>query len=277
MAGIVKESHSGQPGPDGKPLVIMEGKGKLVGWGTTGVAQLTSTGVVVKTPWEGEDAAQCRKDMLTEARVYQRLGRHPRLVALLDWDPEHYTLTLEYMPNGSLRDYLKADPNGISAVQRLTWAKEAAEGVQLLHSANVIHCDVGPRNFLVGGDLGLRIADFSGSSLDGSRASACPGIRFTRPGFDWRTAPRVQDDIFSLGSTIYTLIMGQEPFRELDSDEVETRYAAHTFPDVTDQPCSDIVQACWEGSISSAQEVVDLLAAKLSTAKEKGQFCQGCV
>ncbi|OBR15687.1 Serine threonine protein kinase [Colletotrichum higginsianum IMI 349063] len=234
----------------------MEGKGKLVGWGTTGVVQLTSTGVVIKTPWKGEDLAQCRKDMLTEARVYQRLGRHPRLVGLLDWGPEHYTLTLEYMPNGSLRDYLKADPNGISAVQRLIWAKETAEGVQLLHSANVIYCNVGPRNFLVGGDLGLRIADFSGSSFDGSRA--------------------VEDDIFSLGSTIYTLIIGQDPFRELDSDEVETRYAARTFPDVTDQSCGDIIQGCWAGGISSAQEVVDILAAKLLTAKEKEQSAR-CV
>lgn len=269
------EDHSGQPAPDGKPLVIMEGKGKLVGWGTTGVVQRTSTGVIIKTPWKGENADQCKKDMATEAQIYQRLGRHPRLVGMLDWDPEQYVLTLEDMPNGSLRDYLKANLDDISPVQRIIWAKEAAEGVQLLHSANVIHCDVGPRNFLVGGDLSLRIADFSGSSLQGSQASACPGTRFTRPDFNWKTAPKSEDDIFSLGSTIYTIITGQVPFQELSSDEVETSYAARIFPTTTDQPCGDIIQGCWSGSISSAQEVVDLLAAELLTAEEKHTSLQG--
>lgn len=259
----------GKPATEGKPLVVMEGKGKLIGWGTTGIVQRTLTGVAIKTPWKGERADECRKDMVTEARIYQRLGPHPRLARMIDWDPEQCTLTLEDMPNGSLRDYLEANHESISLHQRLVWAKEAAEGIQLLHSADIIHCDVRPKNFLVGPDLSLRIADFSGSSLQGLQASACPGTRFTRPDFDWRTPPKVEDDLFSLGSTIYTLITGQAPFRELDSDEVETRYAARSFPDVADQPCGHVIQGCWTGDIPSAQEVFDLLAAELATAKEK--------
>ncbi|KAF2456014.1 kinase-like domain-containing protein [Lineolata rhizophorae] len=246
----------------------MEGKGDLIGWGTTGIVQRTSTGVVIKTPWKGERADECRKDMATEARIYQRLGHHSRLARMIDWDPEQCTLTLEDIPNGSLRDYL-VNHESTSLSQRLVWAMQAAEGVQLLHSANVIHCDVGPRNFLVGADLSLRIADFSGSSLQGSQASACPGTRFARPDFDWRSPPKVEDDLFSLGSTIYTLITGQAPFRELDSDEVETRYAARSFPDVSDRPCGHVIEGCWTGNISSAQEVLDLLAVELVTAKEK--------
>lgn len=183
--------------------------------------------------------------------------------------PKNYTLTLEEMPNGSLRDYLQANYEGISPLQRLIWAKQAAEGAQLLHSSKVVHCDLGPRNFLVAADLSLRIADFSGSSLDGSQASACPGTRFTRPDFNWRTPPKVEDDLFSLGSTIYQLVTGQIPFPELSSDEVETRYAASSFPDVAGQPCSHIIEGCWAGNISSAQEVVDLLAVELAAMQGK--------
>lgn len=252
-----------------KPLVVMEGKGDLIGWGTTGIVQRTAAGVVVKTPWKGERADECRRDMATEARIYQRLGRHPRLARMMGWDPEQCTLTLEDMPNGSLRDYLEVNRESISLDQRLAWAEQAAEGLQLLHSADVVHCDVGTRNFLVGADLSLRIADFSGSSLQGSRPSACPGTRSTRPDFDWRTPPKVEDDIFSLGSTIYTIITGQAPFQELDSDEVERRYAAGSFPDVSDQLCGHVIEGCWTGNISSAQQVLDLLAIELASAKEK--------
>jgi len=252
-----------------KPSVVMEGKGDLIGWGTTGIVQRMATGVVIKTPWKGEREAECRKDMATEARIYQQLGHHPRLARMVDWDPEQCTLTLEDMPNGSLRNYLEINHESVSPSQRLAWAKQAAEGVQLLHSTNVIHCDIGPRNFLVGADLSLRIADFSGSSIQGSQASACPGTRFTRPEFDWRTPPKIEDDLFSLGSTIYTIITGQPPFRDLDSDEVETRYAARSFPDVSDQLCGHVIEGCWTGSISSAQQVLDLLAIELASAEHK--------
>lgn len=173
------------------------------------------------------------------------------------------------MPNGCFRSYLKANSEAITSRQRLVWAKEAAEAVQLLHSANVIPCDVGPRNFLASADFSLRTAEFSGSSRDGSRASVCPGTRFTRPGFNGRGLPEVKDDIFSLGSTVYTLITGKEPFQDCDSDEVETRYATRSFPDVQGQPCDRVIEGCWMGTIPSAKEVVDLLTAELVTAEDK--------
>src|SRR5437762_9967057 len=110
--------------------------------------------------------------MATEGQIYEKLGPHLRLVKIINWDPEECVLTMEYLPNGSLKDYLLAH-NKISMIQRLRWVGEAAEGLQLLHSANVIHCDVEPKNFLLDADLGLNIADFSGSSLEGSQASAC--------------------------------------------------------------------------------------------------------
>ena len=47
---------------------------------------------------------------------------------------------------------------------RRRWAKQAAEGVRLLHSHGVIH-DISPRNFLLDGELDLKIADFAGLSL----------------------------------------------------------------------------------------------------------------
>src|SRR5450432_1780361 len=128
------------------------------------------------------------------------------------------------MPSGCLKDYLYAHNDRISLPQRFRWAKETVEGLQLLHSTNVIHCDLDPKNLLLDADLGLKIADFSGSSLEGSKASACVGTRFLQPEFNWRKPPTIQQDLFSLGSTIYSIMTGHAPFEELQSNEVQQLY-----------------------------------------------------
>ena len=58
---------------------------------------------------------------------------------------------MEYMTNGCLKDYPFSDGK-ISVRQRLRWVREEAEGLQLLHSAHVIPCDVEPKNFLLDAD-----------------------------------------------------------------------------------------------------------------------------
>jgi len=159
------------------------------------------------------------------------------------------------MPHGCLKDYLSTYNDKIPTRQRLQWVREAAEGLQLLHSANVIHCDVEPRNFLLDAELSLKIADFSGSSLKGSQASACVGTRFLPPNFNWCSLPTVQQDLYSFGSTIYNIMTGKPPFQELPSDKVRELYKGYQFPDVTGLLCGEIIERCWRCEIASAQEI----------------------
>lgn len=166
---------------------------------------------------------------------------------------------MEYAANGSLKDFLLAQNDKISIKQRLHWAQEAAEGLQLLHDAKVIHCDVEPRNFLVDTNLGIKIADFGGSSFQGSQPSACAGARFLPPNFDWCRRPTVEDDLFGLGSTIYFIMTGHYPFAELDSDAIEANYRAHKFPDVKGIICGDMIKQCWSSEIGSAQVIYELI------------------
>lgn len=173
---------------------------------------------------------------------------------------------MEYMPNGCLKDYL-AHNDKISTTQRLHWILEAVEGLQLLHSANILHCDVEPKNFLLDADLGLRIADFSGSSLKGSHTSTCADARFLPPEFNLHRMPTVQDDLYGFGSTIYSIMTDQYPFQELPSNEVEKLYKAHKFPDVTGISCGEIIERCWRNEFVSAQEIYDLIQTKTLSCK----------
>ena len=103
-----------------------------------------------------------------ENEIYRKLGPHPRLIRIVGWDPEDCVLNMEYMPNGNLQTFLIGNDT-VAETQRLQWVQEAAEGVQLLHDADVLHCDINPKNFLLDAHLGLKIANFGGSSLEGSK------------------------------------------------------------------------------------------------------------
>jgi serine/threonine protein kinase len=218
-----------------------------------------STGEVVKSPWPGHRVEACRRDITTESQIYARLGAHSRLVKVIGWDPKECVLTMEYMSNGNLKDFIPANNDSISPPQRFQWAREAAEGLQLLHAADVIHCDVEPKNFLLDTYLNLKIADFGGSSLNGSQAAACAKERFSPPDFDWRSQPVKQDDLFGLGSLIYFIMAGQYPFPELASEEVQAKYKAHEFPDVESIKCRDIIKRCWHLEAGSAKEILQSL------------------
>ena len=197
--------------------------------------------------------------MTRESQIYERLGPHPRLVKIVDWDPEECALIMEYMPNGCLQAYLRAHNDEIRLTQRLQWVREATEGLQLLHAADVVHCDLQPKNFLLDADLGLKIADFGSCSLEGSEPTGVAGPRFLAPDFQWCTPPTVQQDLYSLGGTIYSIMTGQDPFHELPSNEVKALYEADTFPDVTGIPCGHIIECCWRYKVASAQEIHDFI------------------
>jgi serine/threonine protein kinase len=173
-------------------------------------------------------------------------------------------LLLQYMPHGDLADYLRTHSETISMSQRLQWVCEAAEGLQFLHSKGVIHCNVKPKNLLLDTALGLRIADFSISSLNGSPISAFRTTRFSLPQ-GAREQPTARSNIFGLGSTTYEIMTSESPYRRLASDEVVRLYKAKEFPTITGTPCDTFIRQCWSSEITSTQEAYDHITALVIT------------
>ena len=110
-----------------------------------------------------------RVQLQREINTYTHLPPHPRLIPVLgsSKDGEDTSLTLEYIPNGTLAEYLRKNPESVTAELRARWALQAAQGVAMLHAHSVIHADLKPLNMLLDSNLGLRIFDFAGSSLLG--------------------------------------------------------------------------------------------------------------
>jgi serine/threonine protein kinase len=172
------------------------------------------------------------------------------------------------MKNGNLKSFINS--NQPSTEEKFRWIKQAGDTVQVLqkirskallelssaqflHSKGVTHCDIRPDKFLLDDNLDLKVCDFAGSSLYGSKALVCGSTRFWRPTLP-KTPCDSQDDIFALGSTIYLILTGKEPFKELESTEVETRFSAAEFSDTSTLPFDEVMQSCW-GGCASIREV----------------------
>ncbi|KAJ5362065.1 hypothetical protein N7541_002909 [Penicillium brevicompactum] len=190
-------------------------------------------------------------DIAKEASIYHRLGSHERLIRMLDHSRDG--LLLEYMENGDLKTYLQAQ-DSIPMSLKLKWAYQIAQAVSLLHSNDIVHCDIKPRNFLLDSTLNIKIIDFSGSSLDGSRPASGEGTRFYLPRH-WRDPPTVATDLFALGSTLYEVFQGTSPYEEIPSDQVEERIKRKEFPDVSAIPHGQIINQCWLSQVDSAEHV----------------------
>ena len=149
-----------------------------------GMVWLLDNGHVAKSPWPGERAKESQADLRLEAEVHLRLQTRlgeadytGRFVQLISCDPSDSTLTMKYMENGTLRDYLRAQTQ-IDRSQRHCWILAMAEGLEMLHAHRIIHCDFTPANMLLNRSLGLKIIDFGCSSMDGSMSTGAAGVRF---------------------------------------------------------------------------------------------------
>ncbi len=141
-------------------------------------------------------AERDRGQLLHEARVAASLAG-PGIIRVLDVDPEHGWLALEWAPNGSLRQHFRAKVTApLSPVGR--WALPLAAALARVHSSGWVHHDVKPANVLLAAPDRPILADFGTArrigepSPPGSLGYVSPERLAGRP-----SDPR--DDVFGFG------------------------------------------------------------------------------
>lgn len=140
---------------------------------------------------------------------------------------------------------------------RHRWALQAAQALECLHSIGIIHLDVTPRNFLLDENLNLQICDFAGSSFPGHTAlTGAPGPRYQSRAWDRGHVPTQADDIFGLGSVLYFIMSGEEPYDHLNEDEVKSRFEKSDFPASDRLHHGEVIRNCWHGDFAAANGVL---------------------
>ncbi|KFY34884.1 hypothetical protein V494_06396 [Pseudogymnoascus sp. VKM F-4513 (FW-928)] len=250
----------------------------VINGGSSGLIHLLPSNHIRKNIYPEHLDERCMDNIELESRIYQRLPKnHPRLLEMIRYSRDE-GLVLEYMPQGDLGAYLRGEEPmtrlpergavEITPEQRLQWACDAAEGLQLLHENGVLHCDVRTANFLLDDNLRLKIIDFEGSSLDGCEPSSLEIARCFLPR-DPREPSTAATELFALGSTIYEIMTGKEPYLELGDDEVTALFTEKKFPPVDELPCGDVIMKCWLSKVHSAKEVREFIEETLHDFKAK--------
>ncbi|OAQ95945.1 hypothetical protein LLEC1_01464 [Akanthomyces lecanii] len=220
-------------------------KGDYVGTGATSFVDRLVSGHVIKypkpNPYCPEKEDRCRLQMEVEAEAYKRISDNARVPRLVDWNAASCCLVLEYLAKGSLASYLQ-NHDQTTAQQRHAWMTQATEALAAVHAAEIIHCDVTPRNFMLNDALELHIADFAGSSVSGSRPTIDASPRYQRPGRG--PLPQYADDLFALGSVLYYIQTGHEPYHDVNEDEAQDCFKAGAFPKTAALSCGSIIHSC---------------------------------
>jgi serine/threonine protein kinase/Flp pilus assembly protein TadD len=179
---------------------------------------------------------------LREARVAGRL-QHPNVVSVFGMEVQSNTpyIAMEYVEGETLAQLLGRLRDGGAAPRGPLDAAEvniiycgkvaeafagAAEGLQHAHEKGVIHRDLKPSNLMLDSGGRLRILDFGLARLDGQETLTASGelvgtplymspeqARSRRLPVDHRT------DIYSLGATLYEMLLWRPPFEGRDYQE----------------------------------------------------------
>ncbi|KAB8356494.1 hypothetical protein FH972_024077 [Carpinus fangiana] len=211
---------------------------------------------VLKYPHRKGDARLIRP----EADLFQRLPSHERLIGFKGLHSDG--ILLERAANGSLESYLQKHPR-LELPCRISFCRQAAEGVAFFHSNLYRHCDIGVHNMVLDDELNLKYCDLQGrlTSTDGTtiikeNVSEGPKARMPAAGPDEASE---RTDIFALGSAMYHIVHGTDPFPNLDpiqdEDAIQERFTRGQFPNM--QPgIGKIISKCWRGQFKSATDIL---------------------
>ena len=199
-----------------------------------------------------------RARFIREARQLARL-KHPNVVGCSDLGEQDNTLymALELLRGGDAESLVRRHGGNLPAAAGAALARDAARGLEMVHSARLIHRDVKPSNLMLTEDGVAKLGDFGlvqvldqhrpltlGDKIVGTPAFMSPEQVEGNVELDFRT------DLYSLSATLYHLLTGRPPFLGTSPWSVLNQVLASSIPDprhkaplVSDELASIVLKA----------------------------------
>jgi len=174
--------------------------------------------IPIEKEFEDEELKEARLRFYREAESAGRLT-HPNIITVFDAgeDKGLAFIAMEYVPGIPLRSF--TDPKRLLAPKRaLELAAATAEGLDYAHNQGVIHRDIKPANLLYNPKDGtVKISDFGVARITDNNKTKT-GIVLGTPMYMSPEQLGADDltglsDLFSLGVTLYELLVGEVPFK----------------------------------------------------------------
>ncbi|XP_042491542.1 probable LRR receptor-like serine/threonine-protein kinase At3g47570 [Macadamia integrifolia] len=186
------------------------------------------------------------KSFTVECEALQNI-RHRNLVKILtlcsslDSKGKYFkALVYEFMPNGSLDDWLHPlmeehnHSRNLSLLQRLNIAIDVASTLDYLHYhcyTSIVHCDLKPSNVLLDSDMIAHVSDFglarllleSGDNSSQAQTSTI-GIKgfigYATPEYGMGGRANIKADVFSYGILLLEMFIGKRPTDQLFTNDL---------------------------------------------------------
>ena len=205
---------------------------RVLGAGGTGVVYLANDtvlrrNVALKIIAKNDDASDAllHDVFMREARAAARLV-HPHVVQIYqigETDVLRY-IAMEYVPGMTALKMAKRYGNRLPEEMCIKMMREAADALTLAETMGICHRDIKPSNLLMTTAGSVKIADFGlAAHANGDESIGAPnskqiqGTPYYMSPEQWQgQAITAATDIYSLGCTLYRLLIGTPPFGELD-------------------------------------------------------------
>lgn len=182
-----------------------------------------------------------------EERFYREVQiiastQHPNILPVHDYgayEGKPY-IVMSLIEGGTLRDRIKAAPNGMSLPEIVSMVRQIANALDAAHQYGVIHRDMKPDNVLLDKAGNAYIADFGlATSSDSKRLTGSGGVLGT-PHYmapEWAEADEITHsvDVYALGVMVYEMLTGVVPFDGHNAMAVLMGHVSQSVPDVMDK------------------------------------------
>ncbi|WP_214407763.1 serine/threonine-protein kinase [Pseudonocardia lacus] len=177
-------------------------------------AQDVAIKVLSGGPVDGDSGARFER----ERQVLGALAQHPNIVTVYDSgttaDGSPY-LVMEYLPGGTLSDQLeRSGPFDVRRVAEI--AVKLCGALETAHRSGVLHRDIKPDNVMFSRFGEPVLADFGIARMSGALQTQSGVVTATLshapPEVLDGHPPTARSDLYSLASTLYTLLAGSAPF-----------------------------------------------------------------
>ncbi|CAI5458709.1 unnamed protein product [Closterium sp. Yama58-4] len=161
---------------------------------------------------------------------------HPNLVRLLGYcievdkaaDSTEQILIYEFMDNGDLERWIGPGvEKPLTLRQRFDVLIGVAQGLQYLHSFNIVHRDIKPANILLDKKMQAKIADFGlvrmgeGTAVGHTRVMGTPG--YVDPAYFKSQKATPAADVHSFGVVMLTVITARKALDSLDDNQINLK------------------------------------------------------
>lgn len=165
------------------------------------------------------DSADFQARFQREAKAVGQL-QHPHIMRLIDFDStgEHPYMVMEFVPGGSLRDYLQEINGVVPEAEAIALTKQLADALRYAHGRGMVHRDIKPANVLFSSNQRRHavLSDFGIARLVNDVQLTTSGTMLGTPAY---MAPEIvkgesadaRADLYSLAAMLYEMVTGRTP------------------------------------------------------------------